>query len=246
MPTLLVVDDDEQIREFLRKSLPQDLTVVEAADGAQAVAAAKWSHPQVVIMEPRDARPRRVRGSPADQGRPATKGAVLVAVTGALIENAVPKARAAGFSYFVHKEVGARSFVEKIVKLVREAAVQAPAAPEAPAPTPPPSLAPAPPSPSAEAPVSVSAAGPVAEAAANASSAPASEKDEKERRRAQAEEEAGSRRSSSRGRRRPQRRKQSQGGLSRHPARGRTAASANYRATFALAVGAWGGTGWAR
>ncbi len=179
MPTLLVVDDDEQIREFLRKSLPQDLTVVEAADGAQAVAAAKWSHPQVVIMDLEMPVLDGYEAARQIKADPATKGAVLVAVTGALIENAVPKARAAGFSYFVHKEVGARSFVEKIVKLVREAAVQAPAAPEAPAPTPPPSLAPAPPSPSAEAPVSVSAAGPVAEAAANASSAPASEKDEK-------------------------------------------------------------------
>jgi len=59
---------------------------------------------------------------------PATKDAVLIAVTGALSENAIPRARAAGFSYFVHKEVGARSFVEKIVRLVRDAAAAAEAA----------------------------------------------------------------------------------------------------------------------
>lgn len=138
MPTLLVVDDDEQIREFLRKSLPQDLTVVEAADGAQAVAAAKWSHPQVVVMDLEMPVLDGYEAARQIKTDPETKDAVLVAVTGALIENAVPKARAAGFSYFVHKEVGARSFVEKIVKLVREAAVKAaPASASEPASPPP-------------------------------------------------------------------------------------------------------------
>ncbi|HEY3449466.1 MAG TPA: response regulator [Myxococcales bacterium] len=140
MPTLLVVDDDEHIREFLRKSLPQDLTVVEAADGAQAVAAAKWSHPQVVIMDLEMPVLDGYEAARQIKSDPATKDAVLVAVTGALIENAIPKARAAGFSYFVHKEVGARSFVEKIVKLIREAAALAPAPAPAAVPTPAPEV----------------------------------------------------------------------------------------------------------
>ncbi|MGC4115877.1 MAG: response regulator [Myxococcales bacterium] len=152
MPTLLVVDDDEQIREFLRKSLPQDLTVVEAADGAQAVAAAKWSHPQVVIMDLEMPVLDGYEAARQIKADPATKDAVLVAVTGALIENAVPKARAAGFSYFVHKEVGARSFVEKIVKLVQEAAARVPLVPSVPSVPSVPAASPAPvPAPSAPA-----------------------------------------------------------------------------------------------
>ena len=136
MATLLVVDDDEQIREFLRKSLPRDLTVVEAADGAQAVAAARWSHPQVVVMDLEMPVLDGYEAARQIRADPATQNAVLVAVTGTLSENAIPRARAAGFSYFVHKEVGARSFVETIVRLVREASARSEAAPEPAVPVP--------------------------------------------------------------------------------------------------------------
>jgi two-component system cell cycle response regulator DivK len=121
MPTILVVDDDEHIREFLRKSLSPTLTIVEAADGAQAVAAARWSHPQIVVMDLEMPVLDGFEAARQIKSDPTTGNPMLIALTGAQSENAVPRARAAGFSYFVHKDVDARGFVEKIVKLVREA-----------------------------------------------------------------------------------------------------------------------------
>jgi two-component system cell cycle response regulator DivK len=121
MATLLIVDDDEDIREFLRKSLSAHLTVVEAADGAQAVAAARWSHPQVVVMDLEMPVMDGYEAARQIKADATTGNPILIAVTGASIENAVPKARAAGFSYFIHKEVSARGFVEKIVRLVKDA-----------------------------------------------------------------------------------------------------------------------------
>jgi two-component system cell cycle response regulator DivK len=122
MPTILVVDDDEHIREFLRKSLSPHLTVVEAADGAQAVAAARWSRPQVVVMDLEMPVVDGYEAARQIKADPSAGNPILIAVTGALTENAVPRARAAGFSYFVHKDVDARNFVEKIVRLVKDAA----------------------------------------------------------------------------------------------------------------------------
>ena len=147
MATLLVVDDDEHIREFLRKSLSPHLTVVEAADGAQAVEAARWSHPQVVVMDLEMPVLDGYEAARQIKAAPSTGNPILIALTGALSENAVPRARAAGFSYFVRKEVNARNFVETIIRLVREASLlpPAPVAPEAAA------AEPAPPAPAAQA-----------------------------------------------------------------------------------------------
>jgi len=121
MATILVVDDDEHIREFLRKSLSSLVTVVEAADGAQAVAAARWSKPQIVVMDLEMPVLDGFEAARQIKTDPATGNPMLIALTGAEAINAVPRARAAGFSYFVHKEVNARVFVEKIVRLVKEA-----------------------------------------------------------------------------------------------------------------------------
>jgi two-component system, cell cycle response regulator DivK len=107
--------------------------VVEAADGAQAVAAARWSHPQIVVMDLEMPvldgyeAARQIKSDPAN-GNP-----TLIALTGAQTDNAVPRARAAGFSYFVRKEVDARGFVEKIARLVKDSVQELAAQPPAPA-----------------------------------------------------------------------------------------------------------------
>lgn len=121
MPTILVVDDDAHIRDFLRRSLSNLLTVVEAADGAQAVAAARWSHPQIVVMDLEMPVLDGYEAARQIKSDAATGNPTLIALTGAAAENAVPRARAAGFSYFVRKEINARDFIEKIVRLVKEA-----------------------------------------------------------------------------------------------------------------------------
>ena len=143
MATILVVDDDEHIREFLRKSLSAQLTVVEAADGAQAVAAARWSHPQIVVMDLEMPVLDGYEAARQIKSDPATGNPMLIALTGALSDNAVPRARAAGFSYFVHKEVDARGFVEKILRLVKDSvpALSAPAEAPTPRPEPQPAVA---------------------------------------------------------------------------------------------------------
>jgi len=145
MATILVVDDDEHIREFLRKSLSGQLTVVEASDGAQAVAAARWSHPQIVVMDLEMPVLDGYEAARQIKSDPSTGNPTLIALTGALSDNAVPRARAAGFSYFVRKEVDARGFVEKIVRLVKESvpelAAQPPVAVPVPAPAPEPAVA---------------------------------------------------------------------------------------------------------
>lgn len=133
MPTLLVVDEDEQVREFLRKSLSKHLTVIEAADGAQGVEAARWSKPHVVVLDLEVPVVDGFEAARRIKAAPETSSAILIAVTGATAENAVPRARAAGFSYFVHKQASAKEFVEKVARLVREAAATAPPSPEAPA-----------------------------------------------------------------------------------------------------------------
>ena len=144
MATILVVDDDEHIREFLRKSLSAQLTVVEAADGAQAVQAARWSHPQIVVMDLEMPVLDGYEAARQIKSDPANGSPILIALTGALSDNAVPRARAAGFSYFVHKEVDARGFVEKILRLVKDSVPELSAAAPAPtsAPEPQPAAAP--------------------------------------------------------------------------------------------------------
>jgi CheY-like chemotaxis protein len=125
MGTILVADDDEHIREFLRRSCGQLATVVEAADGAQAIAAARWSHPDVIVMDldmpvfDGFEAARQIKCDPT-LGDP-----ILVALTGNETFNAVHRARAAGFSYFVRKETNARSFVETIARLLEQALARA-------------------------------------------------------------------------------------------------------------------------
>ncbi|MGI5862234.1 MAG: response regulator [Myxococcales bacterium] len=138
MGTILVVDDDGHIRDFLRKSCSALATVIEAADGAQAIAAARWSHPDVVIMDldmPVIDGFEAARQIKAD---PSLGDPILVALTGNETVNAVPRARAAGYSYFVRKETNARSFVETIARLVSEATASRSARPSPVSPAPPP------------------------------------------------------------------------------------------------------------
>ena len=125
MGTILVVDDDEHIREFLRKSCATLATVIEAADGAQAIAAARWSHPDVVVMDldmPVIDGFEAARQIKAD---PTLGDPVLVALTGNEAVNAVPRARAAGFSYFVRKETNARAFLDTIAGLLQDVIARA-------------------------------------------------------------------------------------------------------------------------
>lgn len=52
MTTLLVVDDDEDIREMLAKLLHQHgYAVITASDGLEAVHAAANSHPALILMD---------------------------------------------------------------------------------------------------------------------------------------------------------------------------------------------------
>lgn len=121
MGTILVVDDDGHIRDFLRKSCSALATVIEAADGAQAIAAARWSHPDVVIMDLDMPVIDGFEAARQIKSDPSLGDPILVALTGNEAVNAVPRARAAGYSYFVRKETNARCFIDTIARLVSEA-----------------------------------------------------------------------------------------------------------------------------
>ncbi|MDM7998521.1 MAG: response regulator [Dehalococcoidia bacterium] len=49
--TVLIVDDDEGIRLMVRRMLSEDYTVVEAADGDEAVALTRQHRPNLVLMD---------------------------------------------------------------------------------------------------------------------------------------------------------------------------------------------------
>lgn len=50
---VLVVEDDEAIRALICATLPDEWTVLEAADGMEAVAVARQHHPDAVILDHR-------------------------------------------------------------------------------------------------------------------------------------------------------------------------------------------------
>jgi CheY-like chemotaxis protein len=122
MGTILVIDDDEDVRAFVRRSCAGLGTVVGAADGAQAVEAARWSRPDVVVMG---------LGVPGTDGfdaarrfseDPSLGGPALIALTGSESPRAVPGAREAGFRCFVRMEASAQALVEEIARLLQEKA----------------------------------------------------------------------------------------------------------------------------
>lgn len=53
MPTILIVDDEEDIRDLISMSLlrEKDYTVIEAADGLEALASAKAQAPDLIVLD---------------------------------------------------------------------------------------------------------------------------------------------------------------------------------------------------
>jgi CheY-like chemotaxis protein len=49
--TILVADDDPEVRETLRQMLSKDYIILEAADGEEAVNVAHSQHPDVILLD---------------------------------------------------------------------------------------------------------------------------------------------------------------------------------------------------
>lgn len=49
--TVLLVEDDEHVRELLAATVPSDWRIVEAADGIEALALAQEHHPDAVVLD---------------------------------------------------------------------------------------------------------------------------------------------------------------------------------------------------
>jgi CheY-like chemotaxis protein len=122
MITVLVADDNALIREFVRHSLEKVASVAQARDGLEAVSEAARLKPDVVVLDlempgldgfETAARIRSAAAQPAP---------VLVALTGTEQPDALARAKAAGFRFFIRKESGATTFVQELLRLVRERA----------------------------------------------------------------------------------------------------------------------------
>jgi len=118
-PLLLLVDDEPHIRAFLRKSVGDHLRVVEAGNGEEALLQIQREPPDIVVMDLEMpvmdglVAAQQMRKLPVMQGKP------ILALTGYAgdDQDILPKMKQVGFTYFVRKDIDAKSFVVKVLEL---------------------------------------------------------------------------------------------------------------------------------
>lgn len=116
-PLLLLVDDEPQIRAFLRRSLGDHLRVVEAANGEEALLQIQREPPSIVVMDLEMPVMDGLVTATEMRKLPVMAGIPIVALTGYPDDDIVPRMKRAGFSFFVKKDGDARLFVAKMLEL---------------------------------------------------------------------------------------------------------------------------------
>lgn len=114
---LLLVDDEPQIRAFLRKSLGEHLRVVEAGNGEEALLQIQRERPDIVVMDLEMPVMDGLVACTEMRKLPVMAGIPIVALTGYPDDDIVPRMKKAGFSFFVKKDGDAKHFVAKVLEL---------------------------------------------------------------------------------------------------------------------------------
>jgi DNA-binding response OmpR family regulator len=119
--TVLVVDDDPAFRAFLRAALERpDLMVVEAGDGAGALAAALEVRPDVVLLDWRMPGESGIDTCRRLRGEPALRHTRIAMVTGLDDDRDRHLARHAGADAFVVKDGNAAAMAFQVRRLLTD------------------------------------------------------------------------------------------------------------------------------
>ncbi len=102
-PRILIAEDDQLLAETMRDVFEEDFSVETAADGQEAVNAARRVHPDVMVLDARMPRLDGLSACRALRRDPATADVPIIVVTGDDPVAAAPRAFDAGATDFLAK-----------------------------------------------------------------------------------------------------------------------------------------------
>lgn len=115
MKTILLVDDSRATREVIKVYLiARDVTVVEAPDGLEALAAARAAPPDLVLADMRMPKLDGCGLCEAMAGDARTRAVPVVILTSNRDEETVRRCRAAGAREVLHKPIQPQPLLEAV------------------------------------------------------------------------------------------------------------------------------------
>jgi CheY-like chemotaxis protein len=121
MAIILIVEDEEPVREFLKDTLPPEHQIVQAADATQGIELARLTRPDLVLLDlnlqgQRDGLEvcRALRSDPD----PVLARTPILMLTGQTAEADIRAALAAGASGYIGKPYSPYSLLEVIATLL--------------------------------------------------------------------------------------------------------------------------------
>jgi DNA-binding response OmpR family regulator len=117
---ILIIDDDEQVRDAHRRVVARAGYQARAADSVRAGldAASEWK-PDLILLDLVMPDSRGLQSLETLRAAPATRDAIVVAFSGVIVESDAPGYRAMGFDAIIPKPVDAASLVARIGEVLR-------------------------------------------------------------------------------------------------------------------------------
>jgi len=120
--TILYVEDNEYNRKIVRQLLARtSYRLTEAADGAEGVASALATPPDLILMDIQLPKLSGLDATKQLRGDPRTAGVPIIVVTSFALSGDEQKATAAGATAYLAKPYSPRELLAKIREIVPEA-----------------------------------------------------------------------------------------------------------------------------
>jgi two-component system cell cycle response regulator DivK len=121
MPTVLLVDDDEDNRRIYSDLLEREgYRVLQAADGQAAVALAREARPDVVVMDLAMPRMDGCEAATRLKADPETRPIPVLALTAHILDDMQERALAAGCEAFLEKPLEPRQLLAEVRRALGE------------------------------------------------------------------------------------------------------------------------------
>lgn len=121
MSTILVVDDDEILRNLIRHILEQNgYNVIEADDGDVAIALARTEQPDLILLDMVLPKMTGVEVAPVIKTHPKTKHIPIIALTASRASEGAEDAHIAGCDRYMTKPIDRQRLLDTVAVFLAE------------------------------------------------------------------------------------------------------------------------------
>lgn len=122
--TVLIVDDEPNVRRLLRTILKKQFNVFEAEDGAQAVEAVNKKKPDIILMDMMMPNMDGLTACSTIKKNSVTKSIPVIMVTAIGFELNIKLSQQMGASGYITKPFSAEDLFDKIEQVLKEASAK--------------------------------------------------------------------------------------------------------------------------